>query len=153
MASKRKASLVTSNECPNPLCKRQFQGKKHLQIHLSKTKVCTDAIFKTNKEDANERSDSRLEVDAPDLSDSGFEADEDDDDKSIPWACVAWDTSSEEELSEDESSNSVATSKSLDDAEEDDNANDSVATSSELFTSHGLCFTPSDYAETKLLKY
>jgi hypothetical protein len=152
MASKRKASLVTSNECPNPLCKRQFQGKKHLQIHLSKTKVCTDAIFKTNKEDANELSDSRLEVDAPDLSDSGFEADEDDDDKSIPWACVAWDTSSEEELSEDESSNSVATSKSLDDAEEDDNANDSVATSSELFTSHGLCFTPSDYAETKLLK-
>jgi hypothetical protein len=80
--------------------------------------------------------------------DTHFEPDNDVDDVTITWDCIqAWNSASEEELSSTSDSDI-----DTDDEEEDDNPNIELSTSSELVTAHGLCFTPSDYAETKLLK-
>jgi hypothetical protein len=63
-----------------------------------------------------------------------------DDDATMPWECLQpWDSTSEEAFN-------------TDDEEENNNPNTELSTSSELVTAHELCFTPSDYAETKLLK-
>jgi hypothetical protein len=82
---------MANNECPNLLCKCQFVGSQNLKIHLSKTKVCTDALFKMANNDDN-NPDVPLGIDGEEANkpiDASFEPDSDVEDVPIPWDCVA----------------------------------------------------------------
>jgi hypothetical protein len=64
------------------------------------------------------------------------------------WECLQpWHSTSDKE-----SSTTADNNIDTDDEEVDNNPNLEFSTSSELGTSHGLSFAPSEYVETKLLK-
>jgi hypothetical protein len=94
--------------------------------------------------------DGSLEVPSDhDANDTNFEPDDDvDETATMPWlALQPWDSTSEE----------ASSSSSVDDIDSEDEADDEnlsidASITPEFVTAHGLCFIPSDYAETKLLK-
>jgi hypothetical protein len=155
MSSKRKAPASYSNghrtnqqnahTCPNPLCQRTFAQDRNLRIHLAKTNACTDALFRKGKTVVGSL-DVSFDLDT---NNTNFEPNEDVDETAItPWATLEpWDSTSEEASS----SSSLEDSDTEDDADVDNLSND-PSIPPEFVMAHGLCFTPSDYAETKLLK-
>ncbi len=155
MSTKRKSPSSCTNgpstgqqnahTCPNPLCQQTFAQDRNLKIHLAKTKACTDALFRKGKTVVGSLDES-FDLDT---NDTNFEPNDDVDEMAImPWATLQpWDSTSEE----------ASSSSCLDDSDTADEAdNDNLSTDPsiphEFVMAHGLCFTPSDYAETKLLK-
>ena len=97
-----------------------------------------------NKKSLVVESSSNLAIDE-DFS-TGFPSIDDDNEDTKPWECLEpWDSTSDEESTSNEASIS---NNSDDDADSDINQD----TSTELVTPDGLCFTASDFVETKLLK-
>jgi hypothetical protein len=118
---------------------------QHLKIHLAKIKACTNAQFRmVNTDDGSLNVPSDHEV-----IDNTFELDHAlDEEATMFWDCLQpWDRTSEEA-----SSSSSEDDIDTEDEGDDDNPCIEPLISPEFVTAHGLCFTPSDYAETKLLK-
>jgi hypothetical protein len=145
-----KAGKQESHKCPRPLCQRLFLAALHLKIHLSKSTACTNALhftgdIKVSAANVAHHQDF-LEVDEE--SATGCELNFDNEDVKQPWECVVqpWDSTNEED-------SSVDTDATFDSDNSDSHDNVIVdKASQELVTSDGLCFTASNFVETKLLK-
>jgi hypothetical protein len=133
------------HKCPNQLCQHTFAQERNVKIHLAKTKPCTDALFRTGN-----TNDGSLDVPSDhNANDTNFEPDNDfDETATMPWLSLQpWGSTSEEA-----SNSSSVDDIDMEDEGDDDNLTIDPSITPELVTAHGLCFTQSDYAETKLLK-
>ena len=161
MSGKRKAPPLPNianktghrelHKCPNLLCDRSFVSTYKLRMHLAKKPACSDALFprsfippmealEVGPYDDNKLDDSS--VDAFQFECNPNDNNDDEEDNSVWKQLEMWDTSSDEESDSTSGSN--------------DNITEVVKgdhTNLEKFVSPpGLCFTSSDYVETKLLK-
>lgn len=141
-----KSPRLESNKCPNPLCNRLFASNYRVRMHLSKNKCCSDLLFASSGITppdvfADEASDSS-NVEFPIENQLSSVCDSLDEENDVWEQLEMWDTSSDDD--------SDGPFKLIDDASDD--VTGEVRNPDEFVSPPGLCFTPSDFAETKLLK-